>query len=64
MTLFQAAGQIASSTLTVRDVERARKLRDKAEKGGGVWQSWQRIVEALEAVLIIQEGVAEQGGNA
>lgn len=63
MTLYQAAGKLASSELTADDVERAKKARDKAITGGGAWQSWQRIVEALEAVLVIQDGVAEQGGQ-
>ncbi len=63
MTLFQAAGKLASSEITADDVERAKKARDRAVQGGGTYQSWQRIVDALEAVLIIQDGVAEQGGQ-
>jgi hypothetical protein len=63
MTLYQAAGKLAAAQLTADDVERAKKQRDKANFGGGVHQSWTRIVEALEAVLVIEQGLTEQGGQ-
>ncbi len=59
-TLFQATGKLAEGRLLEADLDRPRKLRDKADHGGGVWQSWNRIVEVLELTLIIQDGIAEQ----
>lgn len=41
------------------DLERVRKLRDKAESGGGTWQAWSRILEALELAKIAQDAVEE-----
>lgn len=41
------------------DLVRVRKLVAKADTGGGVWQSWSRILEALELAKIAQDAVAE-----
>lgn len=41
------------------DLDRVRKLVARADHGGGVWQSWSRILEALELAKIAQDAVAE-----
>lgn len=63
MTLFQAAGKLASMALTDADIERAKKARDRANFGGAVHQSWVRIVDALETAKLVQDGITEQGGQ-
>lgn len=44
------------------DLDRVRKLVAKADHGGGVWQSWSRILEALELAKIAQDAIAENLG--
>lgn len=41
------------------DIARVRKLVAKADVGGGVWQSWSRVLEALELAKIAQDAIAE-----
>lgn len=52
------AGPTAEQLLDY-DIERVRKMRDKAIDGGAVHQSWSRILEALELAKIAQDAVEE-----
>ena len=51
-----------AGTISLVDVERVRKERDRHVQGGGTWQAWNRILEIVEDFRNVQKEIiaAEQ----